>query len=44
MTARVRVVTPGEYESWLAAQRQAIGDANRSAVELRRQLTDDGIL
>jgi cytochrome c oxidase subunit II len=44
MTARVRVVSPGEYETWLAAQRQAIGDANRNAVELRRQLSDDGIL
>lgn len=44
MTARVRVVTPGEYETWLADQRQAISDANREVVELRRQLTADGIL
>jgi len=44
MTARVRVVTPDEYTAWLAAQRQAIGAANREAVALRRQLSDDGIL
>jgi cytochrome c oxidase subunit II len=44
MTARVRVVTPGEYETWLAAQRQAIADANRDVLELREQLTRDGIL
>jgi len=44
MTARVRVVSPSEYQTWLADQRQAIADANRSVVGLRRQLTDDGIL
>jgi cytochrome c oxidase subunit 2 len=44
MTARVRVVSPGEYETWLADQRQAIADANRQAVQLRRQLASDGIL
>jgi cytochrome c oxidase subunit 2 len=44
MTARVRVVTPGEYETWLADQRQAIADANRQALELREQLTRDGVL
>jgi cytochrome c oxidase subunit 2 len=44
MTARVRVVTPDEYTAWLAAQRQAIGDANRNAVALRRQLTADGVI
>ena len=44
MTARVRVVSPDEYETWLADQRQAIDDANRQVVELRRQLADDGIL
>lgn len=44
MTARVRVVSPSEYETWLADQRQAIADANREVVELRRQLTDDGVL
>jgi cytochrome c oxidase subunit II len=44
MTARVRVVSPGEYEAWLADQRQAIADANRQAVQLRRQLASDGVL
>ncbi|HKG03157.1 MAG TPA: cytochrome c oxidase subunit II [Conexibacter sp.] len=44
MTARVRVVSPGEYETWLADQRQAIADANRQAVQLRRQLASDGII
>jgi len=44
MTARVRVLAPGEYETWLTDQRQAIADANREVVELRRQLTADGIL
>jgi cytochrome c oxidase subunit II len=44
MTARVRVVSPSEYESWLAEQKQAISDANRSAVQLRQQLAADGVL
>jgi cytochrome c oxidase subunit 2 len=44
MTARVRVVSPSEYESWLADQKQAIADANRQVIELRRQLTADGII
>ena len=44
MTARVRVVSPSEYESWLAEQKQAISDANRNAVRLREQLTADGVL
>jgi cytochrome c oxidase subunit 2 len=44
MTARVRVVSPGEYETWLSDQRQAIADANRQAVQLRRQLASDGII
>jgi cytochrome c oxidase subunit II len=44
MTARVRVVTPDQYQAWLAAQRRAIAGANRQAVQLRRQLADDGVL
>jgi len=44
MTARVRVVSPSEYETWLSDQRQAIADANRQAVQLRRQLASDGII
>jgi cytochrome c oxidase subunit II len=44
MTARVRVVSPDDYQTWLADQRQAIADANRQAVQLRQQLASDGIL
>jgi cytochrome c oxidase subunit II len=44
MTARVRVVSPDEYEAWLAEQKQAIADANREALELREQLARDGVL
>lgn len=44
MTARVRVVTPSEYEAWLAAQKQAIAEANREVLQLREQLTRNGVL
>lgn len=44
MTARVRVVSPGEYETWLDDQKQAIADANREVLQLREQLTRDGVL
>jgi cytochrome c oxidase subunit 2 len=44
MTARVRVVTPAEYEQWIAAQKQAIADANTQVQQLRDQLTHDGVL
>lgn len=44
MTARVRVVTPAEYETWIADQKQAITDANEQAVELRDQLSRDGAI
>ncbi len=44
MTARVRVVSPGEYETWLDDQKQAIADANREVLQLREQLTRDGTL
>jgi cytochrome c oxidase subunit II len=44
MTARVRVVSPGEYETWLDDQKQAIAEANREVLELREQLTRDGVL
>jgi cytochrome c oxidase subunit 2 len=44
MTARVRVVSPAEYETWIADQRQAIADANREVLQLRKQLTRDGTL
>jgi len=44
MTARVRVVTPDQYTTWIAGQKQAIADANRQVVQLRQQLTRDGSL
>jgi cytochrome c oxidase subunit 2 len=44
MTARVRVVSPAEYETWIADQKQAIADANEQAVELRDRLARDGVL
>lgn len=44
MTARVRVVSPSEYETWLTDQRQAIAEANREVLELREQLERDGVL
>ncbi len=44
MTARVRIVSPGEYETWIADQRQAIADANREVLQLRDRLTRDGVL
>lgn len=44
MTARVRVVTPAEYEAWIDAQKRAIDEANREVIELREQLTRDGVL
>ncbi len=44
MTARVSVVTPAEYQTWLADQKQAIADANRQVVQLRQRLTRDGSL
>ncbi|MGB2711066.1 MAG: cytochrome c oxidase subunit II [Conexibacter sp.] len=42
MTARVRVVTAAEYETWIADQKQAIDDANKQAQALRDQLTREG--
>jgi heme/copper-type cytochrome/quinol oxidase subunit 2 len=44
MTARVRVVTPTEYQAWIDAQKQAIAAANRQVLQLRDQLTRDGDL
>jgi cytochrome c oxidase subunit 2 len=44
MTARVRVVSAAAYQSWLAAQKQAIAAANHQALVLRKQLTSDGDL
>jgi cytochrome c oxidase subunit 2 len=44
MTARVRVVSPGDYQAWLGAQKARIAAANKQALALRRQLTSDGDL
>jgi cytochrome c oxidase subunit II len=44
MTARVRILSPSDYLTWIANQKQAIAAANRQVTQLRRQLTTDGIL
>jgi cytochrome c oxidase subunit 2 len=44
MTARVRIVSPQEFQAWLDQQRTAIAEANRGVVQLRDQLTRDGDL
>jgi cytochrome c oxidase subunit II len=44
MTARVRVVTPQQYEAWVDQQRSDIADADREVQQLREQLTRDGDL
>jgi cytochrome c oxidase subunit 2 len=44
MTAQVRVVTPGQYTAWLAAQKRRIAAANAQALALKQQLTQDGDL
>lgn len=44
MTARVRVVTPAEYETWIADQKQAITDANKQVIDLHDLLARDGAL
>jgi cytochrome c oxidase subunit 2 len=44
MTALVRVVTPDQYLTWIADQKAAISAANTQVIQLRQQLTSDGIL
>jgi cytochrome c oxidase subunit II len=44
MTARVRVVTPAEYQAWLAAQKQRIAAANQQVQRLHDTLTRLGHL
>jgi cytochrome c oxidase subunit 2 len=44
MTARVRIVTPDQYTTWLAQQKQEISSANQQVQQLRDQLTRDGDL
>jgi cytochrome c oxidase subunit 2 len=44
MTARVRVVTPDQYLTWIAGQKAAIAAANRQVIQLHQQLRTYGIL
>lgn len=44
MTARVRVVTPAEYQAWLTAQKQRIAAANTQVQQLGDTLRRDGQL
>jgi cytochrome c oxidase subunit II len=44
MTARVRVLSPTEFESWLARQKQLIAQANRAAEQQRKTLEKTGDL
>lgn len=41
MTARVRAIPPAEFETWIADQKAAIGEANKGAQEKRRALEGD---
>ena len=44
MTARVKVVTPDQYLTWIANQKAAIAAANRQVIQLHQQLRTYGIL
>jgi cytochrome c oxidase subunit 2 len=44
MTAFVKVVTPSEYQTWIAQQNAAIQAANAQVSELRQILTANGNL
>jgi cytochrome c oxidase subunit 2 len=44
MTARVRIVSPQEFESWLDEQRTLIAEGDRAVATLREQLSTDGDL
>ena len=44
MTARVKVVTPQQYQAWLSAQSQQISQANAEVPKLRQILTQSGNL
>ena len=44
MTALVKVVTPGQYQAWIAAQKQAISTADGQVSSLRQTLTAQGNL
>jgi cytochrome c oxidase subunit 2 len=44
MTAQVRVVSPAQYQSWLARQASLISAANAQVAQLRQQLLQNGNL
>ncbi|HET9105426.1 MAG TPA: cytochrome c oxidase subunit II [Solirubrobacteraceae bacterium] len=44
MIARVKVVTPGQYQSWLAAQQKQITSADAQVSSLRQVLTSEHAL
>jgi cytochrome c oxidase subunit 2 len=44
MTALVKVVTPAQYRTWVAKQKQEITTANSQVLALRAQLTSEGQL
>jgi cytochrome c oxidase subunit II len=44
MTALVKVVTPAEYQAWVARQAQLISAANDQVIQLRQALTATGNL
>jgi len=44
MTARVQVLTPQDYQSWVSRQATLIQQANAQVTQLRRQLTANGNL
>jgi hypothetical protein len=44
MTARVRIVSPQEFGSWLEEQRTLIAEGDRDVQTLRDQLSRDGDL
>ena len=44
MTARVKVVTPQQYQAWLSAQSRQISQANAEVPQLRPILTQSGNL
>jgi cytochrome c oxidase subunit 2 len=41
MTARVRAVSPAEFETWIADKKDAISEANKGAQEKRRALDSE---
>ncbi len=44
MTARVKVVTPAQYQQWLSDQSSQIQAANTQVTQLRKILTANGNL